>query len=241
MPTVAHLVQSYVRELPHLEQFIERDLVSFHRLARYLRPRLESDLGKEIDEGAVVMALSRLRDKMGERRAEQQSNPMWGNIQLSMREGAVEIDVKKGPNSEDATHRLRSLLDGSPDDIFNIVSGQYEITLIASAKYEKKFLKALDGENVIHIERDLSFLYLRFPQEVLYEPGFYERVLSELAWENINVFELVSTINELILVLKSKDAARAYDLLRKRLRTAAGPVRAGAAAHVSSQKNKNKK
>ena len=217
MPTVAHLVQQHVRRLPHLEQFIARDLVSFHRLARDLRPSLEAELGKEVEEGAVVMALSRLRDRMGQRLEEQQANPLWEKIQISMREGAVEIDLRKGAHTEDATHRLRTLLDGAPDDIFNIVSGQYEITLIASAKYEKKFLSALKGENIIHIERDLSFLYLRFPQEILYVPGFYERVLSELAWENINVFELVSTLNELILVLKSKDAARAYDLLRVRL------------------------
>ncbi len=218
MPTVAHLVSSYVRSLPHLEQFIKRDLVSFHRLARYLSPRLSADLGREVEEGAIVMALSRLRDKMGARRSEQQANPLWGQIQLSLREGAVEIDLRKGQRTEEATHRLRALLDGSPDDIFNIVSGQYEITLITSVKYEKKFLHALKGENVIHVERDLSFLYLRFPAEILYLPGFYERVLSELAWENINVFELVSTLNELILVLKAKDAARAYDLLRHRLR-----------------------
>lgn len=221
MPTVAHLVLAYVRELPHLEQFIARDLVSFHRLARYLRPRLVSDLGHEVEEGAIVMALSRLRDRMGERRAEQEARPLWGKIQLSLREGAVEIDLRKGGKTEEATHRLRSLLDGSPDDIFNIVSGQYEITLIASAKYEARFLRALRDENVIHIERDLSFLYLRFPEEILYQPGFYERVLSELAWENINVFELVSTLNELVLVLKSKDAARAYDLLRRQLKPAA--------------------
>jgi hypothetical protein len=226
MPTVAHLVQKYVRSLPHLEQSIERDVVSFHRLARYLRAQIEAELGKEVDEGAIVMALSRLRDKMGERREKQQASPVWGQIQLSLREGAVEIDLLRGPKTEGATHRLRALMDGSPDDIFNIVSGQYEVTLIASAKYEKRFLDALKGEKVIHTERDLSFLYLRFPQEILYTPGFYTRVLSELAWEDINVFELVSTLNELILVLKSKDAARAYDLLRRQLR-APGPKEKG--------------
>ena len=46
MPTVAHLVHKYIRSLPHLEQFIERDLVSFHRLARYLQPQIETELGK---------------------------------------------------------------------------------------------------------------------------------------------------------------------------------------------------
>ncbi len=220
MPTVAHLVGSYVRELPHLEQFIQRDLVSFHRLARHLRPRLEAELGHEVEEGAVVMALSRLRDKMGERRAEQEGSPLWGKIRLSLREGAVEIDLQKTPGALAAAQQLQSLMKGGQDDIFSLVSGQYELTIITSSEYEKPFLAALRKEKLLHVERDLSLLYLQFPSELLYQPGFFDRTLSELAWENINVFELVSTLNEMILVLKSKDAARAYDLLRRKLKPA---------------------
>ena len=107
---------------------------------------------------------------------------------------------------------------GGAEDVFSLVSGQYELTVITSSAYEKSFLAALKGEKILHVERDLSLLYLRFPSDVLYTPGFFDRILRELAWEDINVFELVSTLNELILVLKSKDAARAYDLLRRQLR-----------------------
>lgn len=229
MPTVAHLVQQQVRALPQLEQFIERDLVSFHRLARYLRPQLEAELGKEVEEGAIVMALSRLRSKMGERRSRQEAAPGWDAIQLSLREGVVEIDVRKTPSALAAAQKLQSLMKGGPADVFSFVSGQYELTIITSAEYEKPFLAALKKEKLLHTERDLSLLYLQFPSEVLYQPGFFDRVLRELAWENINVFEIISTLNELILVLKSKDASRAYELLRSRLR---GPGRHGGQAHV---------
>lgn len=217
MPTVAHLVQKQVRELPHLEQFIERDLVSFHRLARHLRPEIEKELGHPVEDGAIVMALSRLRDRMGERRRREDEAPAWAGIEFSLRSGAVEIDLRKGPDSEERTHQLRRLLEGGPDDVFNVISGQYEITLIASARYEARFLKALEGERILNVERDLSLLYLRFPKEVLYQPGFFDRVLRELAWENINVYEVISTLTEFVLVLKSAQAAKAYDLLRTQM------------------------
>ncbi|MFH1095680.1 MAG: hypothetical protein V1728_05680 [Candidatus Micrarchaeota archaeon] len=217
MPTVAHIVQKQVRALPQLEQFIERDLVSFHRLARHLRPVIERELGKEVEEGAIVMALSRLREKLGERRDTMSSSHAWGEISLSLRSGVSEIDLAKGPDTEERVHKLQSLLGGRADDVFNIVSGQFEMTIIASAQYEGKFLSALKGEKVIHLERGLSMLYLRFPKEVLYQPGFIDRVLRELAWENINVFEIISTLTELILVLKDGQVAHAYDVLRLQL------------------------
>ena len=217
MPTVSHLVQKYVRSLPHLEQFIGRDLVSFHRLARYLRPMIEGELEKEVDEGAIVMALSRLRNSMGERREHLQKTPAWEKIELSLRAGAVEIDLQKGPKTQEKVSKLPSMMEGAGDDIFSIVCGQYEITLITSAKYEEKFVRALSGEKILHIERNLSLLYLRFPQEALYLPGFIDRVLSELAWENINIFEVISTLTELVLAIRDEHAAKAYDVLRRQL------------------------
>ncbi len=219
MPTVAHLVQKYVRALPHLEQFVERDLVSFHRLARYLLPQIEEELGHRADEGAVVMALSRLREKMGERAAEQMSAPGWSKIELSLRSGAIEIDLARTPSAFRKAHTLQGGLSGEHDELFSIVQSQSEITLIGSSKHEQEFLRLLQGEKLLHIERDLALLYLRFPQDMLYQPGFFDRVTRELAWENINVFEIISTLTELVLVLKEKDAARAYDVLRRTLQT----------------------
>ncbi len=217
MPTVAHIVQKQVRALPQLEQFIERDLVSFHRLARHLRPLIERELGKEVEEGAIVMALSRLREKLGERKAEQFKNPAWEKLRISLRDGAVEIDIQKTPSALAKAQSLQSLLKGGQQDIFSLVSGQYELTVITSAEYEKPFLSALKGEKILHVERDLSLIYLLFPSDVLYQPGFFDRILRELVWEDINVFELVSTLDELILAIRSEQAARAYDVLRTRL------------------------
>ncbi|MDE1797785.1 MAG: hypothetical protein KGH63_00075 [Candidatus Micrarchaeota archaeon] len=217
MPTVAHLVQKQVRALPHLEQFVERDLVSFHRLARYLRPSIEEELGKGVDEGAIVMALSRLREKMGGRKEAQQSASGWGDIQLSLRSGAIEIDLERTPSVFRKAQAIQAGLSGSHDEMFSLVQSQAELTLIGSARHEKEFLQHLQGERVLHVERDLALLYLRFPPDLLYQPGFFDRVLRELAWENLNVFEIISTLTELVLVLKEKDAARAYDVLRRTL------------------------
>ncbi len=214
MATVAHLVQNIIRSQPHLEDFIERDLVSFHRLARYLLPLIKAETNEDVNEGAVVMALSRLREKMVGKRGEQLRQPSWEKIEISMRGGAVEIDVARTASSHEKIHRLHSVLEKPAEDIFNVVEGQYETTIIVSGKYREKIGKALMGEKILHVEEKLSLIYLRFPEEVLYTPGFFDRCLRELSWMNINVFELVSTLNELVLVVKDEEAAKAYEVLR---------------------------
>ncbi len=215
MATVAHLVAKIIRQQPHLEDFIERDLVSFHRLARYLLPLIKAETNDDVNEGAVVMAISRLREKMVGRREKEVAQPSWKQIEISMRSGAIEIDVQRSEGMFGRLGKLRAMIENPQEDFFNVVQGQYEMTVIASKKYKDGFLKALKGEKILHVEDDLSLVYLRFPEEVLYTPGFFDRTLRELSWQDINVFELVSTLNELVIVVKESEASRAYEVLRQ--------------------------
>ena len=215
MATVAHIVSKIIRQQPHLEDFIERDLVSFHRLARFLLPLIKAETDEEVNEGAVVMAISRLREKMVGRREKEIAEPSWKQIEISARSGAIEIDVQRSEGMFGKLEKLRGMVENPQEDFFNVVQGQYEMTVIASKKYREEFLKVLKGEKILHVEGELSLVYLRFPNEVLYTPGFFDRTLRELSWQNINVFELVSTLNELVIIVKENDASRAYEVLRQ--------------------------
>lgn len=217
MPTVAHLVQRYVRSLPHLEQFIERDLVSFHRLARHLRPQIEKELEKEVEDSAIVMALSRMRDKLKDRSDEQIKNPGYSKMKISLQSDALQIDLKKGNKTKEKLRKIQDMVIGD-EEILSITQSMYEITIIAEQKHEKHFMAVLRGEKILNVEKDLSLLMLRFGDELLYQPGFLDRVLKELSWENINVYEIISTLTELIIVLKEDQAAKAYDVIRKKMR-----------------------
>lgn len=220
MPTIAHVVQKTVRSLPHLEQFIERDLISFHRLARYLKPQIDAELGVDADSGAIVMALSRMRDRMVTKRQESLRAPGLAKLQVSLRSDALQIDLKKGVRTGQKLEEAQKIASANPDEIFSITQSVNEITIITSSSLEKDLLEALRGEKLLNTERGLSLLILKFGEETLYQPGFFDRVLRELSWENINIYEIVSTLTELIIVLKDEDAPKAYRTIRSKLKPA---------------------
>ena len=221
MPTIAHVVQKIVRSHPHLEQFMERDLVSFHRLARYLKPQIEAELAKEVDSGAIVMALSRLRDRMAIKRNEQMHTAGLGNLKASIRSDALQIDIRKGHKTNEKLQKVQKIASARPDEILSITQSVGEVTIITSSEFEKDFLLALKGEKILNVEKGLSLLVLKFGEEILYQPGFFDRVLRELSWESINIYEIVSTLTELIIVLKDEDAPKAYRTIRNKLKTKA--------------------
>ncbi|MFH0927438.1 MAG: hypothetical protein V1822_02555, partial [Candidatus Micrarchaeota archaeon] len=209
MPTVAHVVNKIVRSHPQLEQFIELDLVSFHRLARYLKPRIEGELAKEVDSGAIVMALSRMRDRMGSGRVENLRAIHLGGMRVSLRSDYLQIDIRRGLRTAQKLLEVQKIASAHQNEILSITQSVNEVTIITSASLEADLLLALRGEKILNTEKELSLLVLFFGEELLYQPGFFDRVLRELAWENINVYELISTLTEFIVVLKDEDAPKA--------------------------------
>jgi aspartokinase len=58
-------------------------------------------------------------------------------------------------------------------------------------------------------------LTLTFTKDFLYTPGVLFNIIRNIAWDNINIFEIVSTYTELTFVIHKKDAMKGYNALEK--------------------------
>jgi hypothetical protein len=65
---------------------------------------------------------------------------------------------------------------------------------------------------------NLSAITLKLPAGNVQAVGFYYQILKLIAWEGINVKEVVSTTNEFSLIVADEDVDRAFSIL-KRLKT----------------------
>ena len=82
-------------------------------------------------------------------------------------------------------------------------------------KYLARIKKDLKGERVIKIEQNLVALSLNFSEKFLYTPGVIATVVRKLTWENINIYELISTFTELTFIVSKKDAMKGYNALQR--------------------------
>jgi aspartokinase len=218
MPTISHVVEKYIRSNPILHSCLLKDIISFHRLAKYIRKDIEKELGKEVEENAIVMALSRLRDKLIEKEENIKQNTSIKNVELSLKSDIVLIDVKKTEQTMQKMQKIQQICGWEESDVFSLTQSIHEITIISQKKYLKQMLKILDEEKKLNLEENLSAIVLKFGKEILYQPGFFDRVIRELSWENINIYQIVSTLTELIIIIKDKDATKAYDVVFKNLK-----------------------
>ena len=73
----------------------------------------------------------------------------------------------------------------------------------------------LKNEKIQNIEENLISLSMTFSKDFLYTPGVIFNIIRNIAWENINIYELVSTKTELTFILHKKDVMKGYKALEK--------------------------
>ena len=60
MVSISHVVEDIVKHRPYLSESLAAGIINVSSLARQLQPDVEKALLKEVNTGAIVMALNRL-------------------------------------------------------------------------------------------------------------------------------------------------------------------------------------
>jgi len=212
MVTISHLVEKIVNERPLLFQAMEQGIVSFANLAEHLEPEIEKELNKKVQRSAIVMALRRFSDKIKTKTI----IPKFDfNSEIILKTHILDIAVRKSPELFKIFQKLQKIVDYQAGDTLNIINGNNEVSIVTNLKYLNKLKEILKDEKIIKIEKDLVALSLSFSEKFLYTPGVIATVVRHLTWENINIYELISTFTELTFIISGKEATKGYKVMEK--------------------------
>lgn len=211
MITVASAVQAIVKSSPLLEEGMSRDLLNISAVARDIAPRVAKYAKKDVSEAAVVMALKRLEASLpGHLMRDPLSVP---TPDLIIRSSLVELTYRNSTALTRQQQALLSLVSDHSEHFLTITTGVFETTIIASSSLEKSIVELLDDSHLIDITRQLSSITVRLTPEMITTTGSIARILRQLAWENINLVEVVSTRQELTVIVQASDADKAFTTL----------------------------
>lgn len=215
MITIAEIVNDIISESPFLEEALNENLINISSLARKIKPDVEKRLRKEIKEGAIVMAINRL--------------PVNSFLKISKTVNALmkeigDIIVRSDLmsytflNSFDLRKKQTSLmqqLQNSLGAFYTFSQGISETTIIISKAYENQMEGIFKKEQLIKKTTNLSSVILKLPEINSETPGLYYFILKNLAWEGVNINEVISTSNEFTIVVSDTDISKAFLVLLK--------------------------
>lgn len=216
MVTVSNIVQKLVDDRVFIQESMHKNIISFALLAKQLKPEVQSILGKQVKKHAIEMALRRYSEKL---KQNHKNISFDYSSDIIMKTQICDISVQKTPYLVSMLKKMYDIVNFEKGDILNIIQGNFEVSIITNERNKKKFIELLKNEKIQNIEENLVSLSMTFSKDFLYTPGVIFNIIRNIAWNNINIFEIVSTNTELTFILHKKDAMKGYNALEKLIQT----------------------
>jgi aspartokinase len=191
---------------------MNKNIISYASLAKQLQPEIEEEMEKTVKRHAIEMALRRYKEQLQQKH---KTISFDYSSDIIMKTQVCDISVLRSQTFLKKINNLYNTVKLEKGDILNIIHGSNEVSIVTNERYKQKFLDILKNENVLNIEEHLISLTMTFSKEFLYTPGVIFNIIRNIAWENINIFEIISTNTELTFIIHKRDALRAYKTLEK--------------------------
>jgi aspartokinase len=215
MTTISETVSDIVSRKPFLEEALASGLINLSSLAREIHPEVCERIDKDVKHGAIVMSLKRLKPNI--------------NFQINLRiKKVVELmgDITVRSNLADYTFRNSETLTTCQTELLGIISrrkeifyafsqGIYETTLILSDVVRDEIANVFVDEILTYKISNLSSITIKLPEENAQVFGVYYHILKKLAYEGINILEIVSTTHEFTVIVNDQDVDAAFSVLKR--------------------------
>ncbi len=213
MESVSSMVKRLLNQKPFLLEAFERGILSYGSLAEEFKPIIEHSLNKDVKESAIVMALRRYADDVQRKAPTIRENRL--SCEIVMKTNICDFNMRKTENLLPRLKELYGIVNLGRGDFLNVTIGNDEISIAVSDKYEQEVRDFLGAQEDLDFRDGLVSLTLIFSGDFLHTPGVVFQALRKLAWENINVYEIISTMTELTVVIERDDSTRGYEALQE--------------------------
>ena len=214
MIKIAEVVENLIKKKPFIEGALHEGLINMSSLARQLKPEVEAKLKKPVQEGAIIMALKRLAPmldiqmNMKIRKALKQ----FGDI--IVRSNLADFTFRNSDSLITRQTKLLEEISGRKEFFHTISKGVFETTIVISNSLSDELLEIFSKEELISKTANLSSITIKLPSENSTIPGLYYFIFKKIAWEGINILEVISTTNEFTIILNEKDVDHAFSVLK---------------------------
>lgn len=212
MITVATAVERVIKKRPYVEEALAEGIMNLSALARLILPEVREITFKKVQKGAVLMALKRMPKTI--KTTTKVKSVLKKSHDLITRSSLVEFTVLNSDFSVGKHRKIIEVAESTGQYFLTITQGMFETTVIVSQEIGDQIKKILGKKQIIFNFDNLSSVTVRLPGKNTLTPGVYYSILKILAWEGINIVEVVSTFSEFTIILEDREMERAFLLLK---------------------------
>jgi aspartokinase len=214
MITVPEVTEKIIKRSAFLEEAMAMDIINLSSLARIIKPDIQKELFKDIKDGAIVMALKRIQPKLKVKT--KLSTDLYKQLEdLAIKSNLCSFTFANSRTINDSIDKIISKLRSNKNQFITITQGMFESSIILSQKYIETVEQIFSEETVVNKSFDLASITIRLASDNVNSPGVYYKILKSIAWNNLNIIDIVSTANELSLLFDDKDIELAFTIIKR--------------------------
>ncbi len=214
MKTISSVVENYIKSKPFLQSALAQGIINLTSLSRMINPEIESQLGKEIRNGAVVMALKRLSDELEFRATHKIVKTLKHIGEITVRSSLNDYTFKISDTLLQNMALLITKIEENKNAFYTSSRGVNETTIVVSQNIAKDVEEVFKGERLIEKIEDVSSITVKLPKENVNIPGIYYFIFQRLSWEGVNIFEVISTTYEFTILVSEEQIDKAFRVIK---------------------------
>ena len=215
MKTIASAVEHYIKSKPFLQTALSEGIINLTSLARIIRKDIQAETTqREVRNGAIVMALKRLSVDM-EFRSTHRIVKVLKNIgDIIVRSNLTDYTFLTSETFMNAQAQLLNKIKNNRDIFYATTRGVNEANIIVSNSMESIVENIFKKERILHKFTDLGAISVKLPEENVSGSGIYYFIFQRLAWEGVNMNEVISTANEFTIVIPENHIDIAFKVIK---------------------------
>lgn len=213
MDRLSKVIEMLVHRSPFIQEAIAEGLINISSLARRLNPEISKIMNKQVSDSAIIMAIKRMPPGPNQKIEMKIRNFMSQLGDLVVRSNLTKFTFKNYVGiSQDQAKFLSQIKDIS-DNFYTVSRGVTETTIITNKQFSSELMTYFDRDSLIHELDNLSSITMKLPTVNTEISGVYYYLLKKIAWEGINLSEVISTTNEFTIVVDTSMVSNAFSVL----------------------------
>lgn len=214
MKTISSAVEHYIKSKPFLLSALSEGIINLTSLSRKMIPEIEYQIGKEVKEGAIVMALKRLTEDL-DFKVNHKIVKVLKNIgEITVRSSLIDYTFLVSGTILERQAQLISRINKHSDVFYTSSRGVNETNIVISESHAAAVDALFIEEKLIQKLENLASITIKLPKENVTIPGIYYFIFQRLAWEGIIINEVISTSNEFTILVSEKEVDIAFKIMK---------------------------
>ena len=214
MKTISSCVNEILVSRPFLEEALSRDIINFSALAKDLNQIISEMLRKPVKEGAITMALRRYKPPVDVENIGRLKNAFKNLGDITVRSNLSDFTFQNSKTLINSHSKVLEKINNNNQIFYAFTRGIFESNIIISSSEKKSIVEVFKNEKLIDLKDCLSTITLNLPEGNSEIVGLYYQIFKRLAWDNVTLYEVISTTNEFTILVEDHLVDKAFSVIK---------------------------